>query len=228
MITAQAITRIAPAAAQYADELVKQMKAAGIMDNVKRASMFLGQIHVESAGFRAVQENLNYSADGLANTWPNRYAEKNASGDYVRVNLGTASKPRRRYKPNALANKLQRNPRAIANNAYANRMGNGNEASGDGWKHRGQGLKMLTGKENQARFSKAWKGDDSVVKNPDLLATPAGAVASAIWFWVANGLNQIADKGSVDRVTEVVNGGHIGLSDRKAWTQKYAAQWVVR
>jgi len=190
--------------------------------------MFLGQVHVESAGFKAVQENLNYSADGMANTWPGRYGEKDSAGKYVKVNLGTASNPRWRIKPNALANKLQRNPRAIANNVYANRMGNGNEASGDGWKHRGQGLKMLTGKENQGKFSKAWKGDDSVVKNPDLLATPAGAVASAIWYWVANGLNEIADRGSVDRVTELVNGGQIGLADRKSWTQKYAAAWTIR
>lgn len=225
MIGKSEIVRIAPSAAPYCDELIKQMVAAKVMANVRRASIFLGTIHVESGGFRSTEESLNYSADGLANTWPNRYAEKGSDGKVIRVNLGTSTNPKWRNKPNDLADILHRTPRSIANNCYASRMGNGNEASGDGWKFRGRGLKQLTGRDNYRRFSRAWLGDESLLQNPDRVANADGAVASAIWFWVANGLNEIADKGSVDAVTKVVNGGSIGIADRKTWTTRYAGAW---
>lgn len=213
MITAQAITRIAPAAAQYADELVKQMKAAGIMNNVRRASMFLGQIHTESGGFRNVTESLNYSADAL----------KKMFGRH-RISLEDADKFGRTADHPAHQN-------ALANILYGGEFGRknlGNTQPGDGWKFRGRGLKQLTGRDNYRRFSKAWLGDESILDNPDRVAAPDGAVASSIWFWKVNGLNEIADRGSVDAVTKVVNGGVIGLADRKSWTLKYAGAWKVQ
>lgn len=215
MITAQAITRIAPAAAQYADELVKQMKAAGIMDNVKRASMFLGQIHVETGGFRTNVESLNYAYDS---PMMRNFIRWGRISDADAKKFGrTADHPA--------------NQNALANILYGGEFGRknlGNTQPGDGWKFRGRGLKQLTGRDNYRRFSRAWLGDESLLDNPDRVGNPDGAVASAIWFWKANGLNEVADRGSVDAVTKVVNGGTVGLADRKTWTQKYAGAWSVR
>lgn len=210
MITREAIIRIAPAAAPYADELIKQMKAAGIMNNVRRASMFLGQIHVESGGFRSVTENLNYSADAL----------KRMFGRH-RISVADADKFGRTDSQPAHQN-------AIANILYGGEWGAknlGNTHPGDGWRFRGRGLKQLTGRDNYRRFSRAWLGDESLLQNPDRVAQPDGAVASAIWFWKSKGLNEVADRGSVDAVTKIVNGGSIGISDRKSWTTRYAGAW---
>lgn len=215
MITAQSIVRIATAAAMYADELVKQMKAAGIMANVKRASMFLGQIHVETGGFRSNVESLNYAYDS---PMMRNFIRWGRISDADAKKFGrTADHPAHQ---NALANIL-----------YGGEFGRknlGNTQPGDGWKFRGRGLKQLTGRDNYRRFSRAWLGDESLLENPDRVGNPDGAVASAIWFWKANGLNEIADRGSVDAVTKVVNGGTVGLADRKTWTQKYAGAWSVR
>jgi len=215
MITAQAITRIAPAAAKYADELVKQMKAAGIMDNVKRASMFLGQIHVETGGFRSNVESLNYAYDS---PMMRNFIRWGRISDADAKKFGrTAGHPAHQ---NALAN--------ILYGGDFGRKNLGNTQPGDGWKFRGRGLKQLTGRDNYRRFSRAWLGDESLLENPDRVGNPDGAVASAIWFWKANGLNEVADRGSVDAVTKVVNGGTVGLADRKSWTQKYAGAWNVQ
>lgn len=225
MITAQAITRIAPAAAKYADELVKQMKAAGIMDNVKRASMFLGQAHVESGGFRTVVESLNYSADAIIKTFGRHRISEADAKKFGRID----AEVRKRTGWKLADQPAHQN--ALANILYGGEWGRknlGNTQPGDGWRFRGRGIKQLTGRDNYRRFSRAWLGDESLLENPDRVANPDGAVASAIWFWRANGLNEIADRGSVDAVTKVVNGGTLGLSDRKTWTQKYAAQWVIR
>jgi putative chitinase len=225
MITAQSIVRIAPAAAPYAEELVKQMKAAGIMDNVKRASMFLGQVHTESGGFRTVVESLNYSADAILKTFGRHRISEADAKKFGRID----AEARKRT-----GWKLEDQPahqNALANILYGGEWGRknlGNTQPGDGWRFRGRGIKQLTGRDNYRRFSRAWLGDESLLENPDRVANPDGAVASAIWFWRANGLNEIADRGSVDAVTKVVNGGTLGLSDRKTWTQKYAAAWVIR
>ena len=225
MITAQAITRIAPAAAKYADELVKQMKAAGIMDNVKRASMFLGQVHVESGGFRTVVESLNYSADAILKTFGRHRISEADAKKFGRIDADV----RKRTGWKLADQPAHQN--ALANILYGGEWGRknlGNTQPSDGWRFRGRGIKQLTGRDNYRRFSRAWLGDESLLENPDRVANPDGAVASAIWFWRANGMNEIADRGSVDAVTKVVNGGTLGLSDRKTWTQKYAATWVIR
>ena len=189
--------------------LVEAMTKFGIGDALQ-VSHFLSQIMHESGNFKFVTEGLNYSADGLANTFPKRYGLKDAAGAYVKVN--------NRISPNPLANSLAKKPEAIANNLYADRMGNGPESSGDGFKFCGRGYIQLTGKENYIAFGKAINEDLTV--NPALVATPKYASLSAAWFFSKAGLNQIADKGAtttvITEVTKKINGGIIGLSERIA------------
>lgn len=177
----------------------------------KRVAAFLAQVGHESAGLSALQENLNYSSTGLANTWPNRYAQRNSKGVYVKS-------PNGKFVPNQLAVRLNRKPEAIANNCYANRMGNGNEASGDGWKYRGRGLKQLTGKSNYAKLTLETGID--FVTDPDKLLDPGYALISACWFWEENNLSPVADKGDFELLTRKINGGLIGYKQRKALYDK--------
>jgi putative chitinase len=155
-----------------------------------RQAMFLSQLAHESGNFKFVVENLNYSADALRRVF----------GKY--------------FPTEELANQYARQPERIANRVYANRMGNGDESSGDGWKYRGRGLIQLTGKNNYASFS--MQSDNNALVEPDLVAQPELAVDSAGWFWTTNRLNQLADTGDVKVVTRRVNGGFNGLADREA------------
>lgn len=200
----------------YLDPLNRLMSLYGI-DNPIRAAAFLAQIAHESGDFTRVSENLNYSADGLANTWASRYAERDAKGAAIKVALNGQL----RNKPNALALSLSRNPTAIANNVYANRMGNGSDASGDGWKFRGRGLKQLTGADNYTDCGRDIGVD--LCANPDLLLQPAYAVESACWFWKSNGLSAYADKGDFSGLTMRINGGLNGLDQRTAYWQRAQA-----
>jgi putative chitinase len=157
-----------------------------------RLAHFLAQCGHESGGFRATQENLNYSAKGLCGIF-------------------------RKYFPSVtVAMQYERKPEKIANKVYANRMGNGSEASGDGWKHRGRGYIQLTGKDNYKAFDATVPED--IMANPDLVATKY-ALASAAFFFKKNGLWAICDRGAdnatVTAVTKRVNGGTIGLADRQ-------------
>ena len=157
-----------------------------------RLAHFLAQCGHESGGFKATQENLNYSAKGLCGIF-------------------------RKYFPSVtVALQYERKPEKIANRVYANRMGNRNEASGDGWKHRGRGYIQLTGKENYKAFDATVPED--ILANPDLVATKY-ALASAAFFFKKNGLWAICDRGAdmatVTAVTKRVNGGTIGLADRQ-------------
>lgn len=211
MIPAPAIVKVAPASRLYAEELVRQMAESGIMANRRRASMFLGQIAAESGNFATVTESLNYSADAL----------KRMFGRH-RISLSQAEQYGR--KPGQKANQEK-----LANILYGGEFGRkqlGNREAGDGWRFRGRGLKQLTGRDNYRRFSRSWVGDDSLLSNPDRVAQPDGAVASAVWFWVSNGLNELADTGTVEDVTRKVNGGLNGLNDRIVWTTAYADEWV--
>lgn len=155
---------------------------------------FLAQCGHESMGFKRLEENLNYSAEGLANTWPNRFRDA-------------------KLKPNVLALTMARKPEKIANFVYANRMGNGDEKSGDGWKFRGRGLPMITGHNNYLKCGKAI-GLDLIAK-PDYLLIPEYAVKSACWFWKENGLDEVDDDISQLAETKKINGGTIGLVDRE-------------
>lgn len=157
----------------------------------EQVAAFIAQTTHESASFTRLVENLNYGAQGLMNTWPTR------------------------FKTLSFANQYARQPMKIANLVYANRLGNGDEASGEGWKYRGRGLMQLTGKDNYRACSKAMYGDERLVANPDLLLTPEGALTSACWFWNQRKLNDILPKG-IDAVSVAINGGKIGLHERSA------------
>jgi putative chitinase len=154
----------------------------------KRQAYFIGQCMHESGGFKQLKENLNYSAKGLMATWPSRFPDMDT------------------------AEKYERNPEKIANKVYAGRMGNTED--GDGAKYIGRGLIQLTGKENYANCGSAIGVD--LVANPDLLATPKYAALSAGWFWNRKGLNALADVDDLDTITKRINGGLIGIADRKA------------
>jgi putative chitinase len=173
-----------------------------------RLAHFLAQCSHESGGFRLTVEDLRYSAQALAKTWPNRFA---------------VDRTKRPLVPNELANQIQRNPQRIANVVYSNRMGNGDEASGDGWKFIGRGYIQLTGRANYTAFNRFVDGDD-VVANPDLVATKY-PLLSAGWFFNSNGIHRLADGGAsranVEAVTRRVNGGLIGIDHRFSEFQKY-------
>jgi len=155
-----------------------------------RLAHFLAQCGHESAGFKAVNENLNYSVDGLKRIFS-------------------------KYFPGTLAEGYARQPEKIASKVYGNRMGNGNEASKEGWKYRGRGYIQLTGKDNYKAFDATV--DDDILNNPDLVATKY-PLMSAAWFFERGKIWAVCDKGSdkstVTSVTMKVNGGTIGLEDR--------------
>ena len=149
---------------------------------------FLGQCAVESAGFHSVEENLNYSAGRLCEVWPSRFPTVEA------------------------AESCALRPEALANRVYANRMGNGNEASGDGWRFRGRGLIQITGRAAYQKFARAMNTTlDQAVEHA---ATEAGAADSAVWFWSANRLNTLATSWSIDLITQKINGGMTGAAER--------------
>lgn len=157
--------------------------------SVERVAAFLAQCGHESADFTTLKENLNYSAEGLSKVFPKRFPSVAAAQPY------------------------HRQPEKIANKIYADRMGNGPEASGDGFKFRGRGAIQLTGKENYTKFANSiGKSLDEAVAYTETLA---GAIESACWFWNTNKLNDIADKKDIVTLTKRINGGTIGLEDRK-------------
>jgi putative chitinase len=159
-----------------------------------RLSHFLAQCAHESGGFRVTEENLNYKAEGL-----------------LKLFL--------KYFRNVDVNDYEHNPEKIANRIYANRMGNGDEASGDGYKFRGHGLIQLTGKTNYSSMAEELgvSTDDAAL----YLQTPEGAVESAGWFWKNAKINSKADEDDVLAVTKKVNGGTIGLEEREEYTSMF-------
>jgi len=186
----------------------------------QRIAGFLSQCAHESAGFTALVENLNYSADTMAAVWPSRFAVQ--VPDPERRGKTKAKKDAKgKNIPNKFALALHRKPELIANAVYSNRMGNSTIESGEGWKYRGRGLKQLTGKSNYIACAKAL--DLPLVHTPDLLLQPGPAAMSAAWFWATNNCNSFADKGDVRGLTQRINGGLIGIDDR---TKRYAA--VIR
>lgn len=170
-----------------------------------RLAHFLSQGYHESLHFTVVYENLNYDAAGLARTWPKRFA----------INPNAPVKV-----PNEIAKNIARKPAMIANSVYADRMGNGNINSGDGWKHRGMGYIQLTGKDNYRSFFQSIGKDPN--SDPAEVATKY-PLTSAAWFWSVNRLNSLADQGEnmVDEITKKVNGGTKGLSERIIYFNKF-------
>jgi putative chitinase len=171
--------------------------------NKARAAHFFAQTAHESGNFKAFSENLNYGAKGLLGIF-------------------------RKYFPTeGMAKNYERQPERIANRVYANRMGNGDEASGDGWKYRGRGALQLTGKSNYQAFAD-YIGRPDVMTNPDLVAGEL-CFESALWFFDRNKLWSICDQGITDAailaLTKRINGGVHGLDDRKMKTKKFAS-WL--
>ena len=158
-----------------------------------RLAHFFAQIEHESH-LKPISENLNYSSNGLRNTF-------------------------KKYFSSLEAIKYQRKPELIANRVYANRMDNGDEASGDGWKYRGRGFIQITGRYNYTKLSKDMGID--YVNNPDLLLNEADAMISAVWFWNDNNLNKYADRDDIKAITRRINGGYNGLEDRIRLLNKY-------
>ena len=162
-----------------------------------RLAHFLAQTGHESGGFKAVSENLNYGAKGLSTIFKKYFTPESAK-------------------------EYERKPEKIANIVYANRMGNGPQASGEGYKFRGRGYIQLTGKDNYSAFDKTV--EDDILATPDLVATKY-PLLSAAWFFHKNGLHKIADEGATDdvvtKVTKRVNGGTIGLPDRILHFKEY-------
>lgn len=158
-------------------------------------SHFFAQLEHES-GLKPISENLNYSSSGLKSIF-NKYFTDLEAIQYAR------------------------NPEKIANRVYANRMGNGNEASGDGWKYRGRGFIQLTGKYNYTQLSKSTGMD--YVNNPDLLLNEADAMISALWFWNKTNINKYAHADNLKMVTKLINGGYNGFEHRK----KLLTKWKI-
>lgn len=162
------------------------------INNKQRVWMFLAQCGHETGEFRVFEENLNYSAEGLVKVF-------------------------KKYFPTIeIAKQYARQPQKIANKVYANRIGNGSEESGDGWKYRGRGCIQLTGKENYIAFANiTWKDWQMIVDNPDRVSQDKiTCLLSALWFWGRKQLNPLSDVGDIEEVTRRINGGLNGLDHR--------------
>lgn len=188
-----------PVATVWADPLATAMAAYAIVGPQRQAA-FLAQLAHESAGFTRLEENLNYSASRLMQVWPSRF--------------GTVDK----------AVLYAHNPEKLANHVYANRMGNGDEASGDGWKFRGRGPIQLTGRDNYRDASidlfSSVGMPDRLLQFPDHVAQdPLVGATVAARFWYVRGLNDLADMGDYETISKRINGGTHGLDDRIARTE---------
>jgi len=156
----------------------------------ERVAAFIAQTAHESGNYTILKENLNYSAEGLVKTWPKRFLTVAEAMPY------------------------NRNPEKIANKVYADRLGNGNEASGDGWKYRGRGVIQLTGRDNCTAFAKSI--NKTLDETITYLETKEGAIEGACWFWKTRKLNATCDAKDITTMTKLINGGLLGLDERKA------------
>ncbi len=196
-VTSAQLTQFAPSlTAGAASDLAVAVNAAmarfGIDQSPRRVRYFMAQSSYETQGYTSWSEDLNYTtASRLCEVWPSRFTlnqfECTASGPY-------------------LATDYTNNPQKLANLTYANRDGNGDAASGDGWNFRGRGAFQLTGRGNYAAYDSAVYGDGHIVAAPDLVAQPTDAMLSAGWFWSKNGLNAQADADAYTNTTHIING----------------------
>ena len=190
LITQDQLSQILPEN-QYVDSWADALNT--ILPNyditsINRISAFIGETYVESEAYTQLHENLNYRAASLMREWPSLFPTL------------------------AIATQYANSPEAIANRAYANRMGNGNEASGDGWRYCGRGLIQITGRSNYQAFADAM--NMSIDDVAPYLLTFAGAVTSACWFWQANDLNYFADNWEIQSLSIRIDGGTNGLAQR--------------
>lgn len=162
-----------------------------------RAAHFLAQVMHESSCLKRTEENLAYSSSGLLKTFPKYFKTPELSAEYA-------------YKPTKIANRV-----------YANRMGNGYEDSGDGWRYRGRGLIMITGRNNYEAYENSGYCNGSVTEHPEWLTSYPGAIKSAMWFWSLNGCNELADMDNIAAITKRINGGINGYNERIRYLCKF-------
>jgi putative chitinase len=204
MLTRDELLAIMPHADGVATKVLAGLDAAMERFEINtpvRQAAFLAQLAHESGELRHWTENLNYGWQGLLKTFP-KY-----------------------FKSEADARRCERKPELIANRVYAGRMGNGDEASGDGWRYRGRGPIQLTGKDNYRACGTALGIE--LVNQPELLETPEVGCLAACWFWSSKGLNKVADAGDFVHITQVINGGLNGLKERTAFWERAKAAFGV-
>lgn len=173
------------------------------IDTPLRTVHYLAQVFHESGNLRYTEENMNYSVDGLLKVF----------GKYFRTRAEAAA--------------YARKPEKIANRVYANRMGNGPESSGDGWKYRGRGFIGVTGRDNYRKYAESdWCVGD-VMSRPDLLAGSPGNQKSAMFFWATNNCNRYADADDVKGLTRRINGGYNGLENRAELTRRFRSVFGI-
>ena len=191
MISAKdlSVINVPPAAAEKWTPYLNMSMLKYDINTPQRQAMFLAQVAHESANFRATVENFNYSSERLQKVFVKYFSTESIAADYAG------------------------HPERIANLVYANRMGNGDEASGDGWRFRGRGLIQLTGRTNYALYS--LQNANNALIEPESVGRIELASDSAGWFWSTNRLNQLSDTGDIRAVTRRVNGGFNGLDDRQ-------------
>jgi len=195
MLSVEILRGVMPSAPlPWLEQMVAQLPAAGF-DTDHEVASFVAQVAHESKEFRTLQENLNYSAERLMVVWKKRFPTLDFAKDY------------------------EHNPEKLGNYVYANRNGNGDEASGDGYRFRGRGPLQITGRSHYSRCA----GDimSPIVFDPDLLLLPAIGIRSAIWYWQADGLDKVDDDDDVRLETRAINGGELGLADRQAYFDRY-------
>jgi putative chitinase len=195
----EAITPGAQVLYRQTFEYAEQLQAYGILESARRAEHFLAQVLHETGGLRFIVENLNYSAKRLTEVWPGRFPDI------------------------AAAQPFAHNSRALANKTYGDRMGNINP--NDGWRFIGRGLVQLTGRDNYSRIGRVLAQD--FLAYPTSILDPENGLRVAGLFWAATDANAGADADDIERVTRAVNGGLIGLAERRAWLQKVRAAHVI-
>ena len=178
-------------------EVLSKLMPEYNINTPKRIAAFIAQCVHESGGFKILAENLNYNLPTLRKVFPKYFPNDSIANSYI-------------LNPNKQA--------AIANRVYANRMGNGDESSGDGYRYRGRGLIQITGKNNYQWFADSVETNISTI--PEYLETFEGAVQSACWFWETNNLNRFADVGDIIGLSKAINGGTNGLDSRLALYKK--------
>ncbi|MBQ4805147.1 glycoside hydrolase family 19 protein [Aquimarina sp. MMG015] len=171
------------------------------IDTPLRKAYFLSQVTHESGGFKFVTENLNYSAKALYGVFRKYFPSLDTASAYARK------------------------PEKIANKVYANRMGNGPESSGDGWKYKGRGLIQLTGKSNYSELSKNTAQD--FTSNPSIVSNPKWALTSACWYWQKRNINKYADEDDIHMVTKLINGGYNGLQNRQHLLEEFKKLYKI-
>lgn len=215
-ITPSQLAALCPDSPRYHAHLFPAMDTASITTPLRQAH-FLAQIAVESAAFRRVRESLNYSVEGLLDVFGTLRISETDAARYGRAGSRPADQP------------------SIANSVYGGEWGRrnlGNTEPGDGWAYIGRGLKQVTGRANYTELDAALGMAGRLVNGPELLERADLAVDSAVWFWTARNVAELADRGStpavVELVTRRINGGANGLRDRQQWFERFARALKVR